>query len=881
MYHAKSYRAYWGKAKPTETQSPIWHPFAYHSLDVAAVAAALWDRSPAICRAFASAFKVPEDGSGRLRAWVLFFIALHDIGKLLALFQIKAPEAAALAWPGLDARKLQLGAGKGYHHGPEGFRLVKQDLIAWTGTPAGGKRKVWSRWAPWVAAVTGHHGDIPGEDDEGSAPKGYADPPIRDQDTAARRSWAEQAAALFLAPERLGLTDLPPDCDVPARNLLAGFCSLCDWVGSNTTYFPYRVSGVLELQYFADRLREIEQQDILAQLGLVAPILPYGGVPALLRDGENPRGIQVLVDTLSLAPGLTIIEAPTGSGKTEAALAHAWRLLAAGTADSIVFALPTQATANAMLARAEAFAGRAFGTANLVLAHGNSRLNREYQRLVDAGRASTAQGPEEASVQCAAWLASSRKRVFLGQVGVCTVDQTLLSVLPVRHNFVRGLGLNRSVLIVDEVHAYDAYMNGLLGVVLRRQKATGGSAILLSATLPAKVRSDLLAAWGTEGDAEAPYPAVWTTQERPATPLTVPDPERPLPRAIAVDLAKQPKAFPDAALIERILSAGHAGALVGIVMNTVDEAQCLTRLLRRATDLPVDLFHARFRLKDRQGIEQAVIDRYGREAVRSGGRILVATQVIEQSLDLDFDWMLTQICPVDLLFQRLGRLHRHDGRCRPDGFQRPACTFLCPEGNDYGVFELIYGDARLLWRTERLLAERDRIEFPGAYRDWIERVYAEDPWDDEPDDLYGKHLAYRDTCKDAADRARRLTAMSISQFGDDDERATSLTRDGEMSLTVLPLLDNGKLLDGESLKAMEDHDQAEALHLNSTPAPHSWKDPLAGFEWGEDGRIRLPMVPISPGAWASADGSYAYSVDFGLEKGGTSGQDDPTHTQPR
>lgn len=143
-----------------------------------------------------------------------------------------------------------------------------------------------------------------------------------------------------------------------------------------------------------------------------------------------------------------------------------------------------------MLERIEAFAAQVFGAANVVLAHGKREFSEAFQRLVTSGQRATAQGRIEAAVQCATWLASSRKRVFLGQIGVCTVDQVLLSVLPVRHKFVRGFGINKAVLIIDEVHAYDAYMHGLLGEVLRRQKATGGTVILLSATLPANVRGN-------------------------------------------------------------------------------------------------------------------------------------------------------------------------------------------------------------------------------------------------------------------------------------------------------------------------------------------------------------------------------------------------------
>jgi CRISPR-associated endonuclease/helicase Cas3 len=876
----EAYRCYWGKANTKDAADPTWHPFAYHSLDVAAVAAEYWERSPTIRRAFANAFAIGVEQQDQLRAWVLFFVALHDIGKLHALFLIKAPEVAALAWAEFDQRMVKCQAARDYGHGHEGFRLLKQELAVLTGADDRNVRKTWRQWRPWIAAVTGHHGEIPGENEEGRPPRGYAEPMIMEHDTNARRSWVEKAATLFLVPAGLCLSDSPPVGDIHARNLLAGFCSLCDWIGSNTDFFHYAAPDTAEGTYYEGRRRHIADLDLLKHLGLLAPILPYPGFSTLLREDEQPRGVQVMVDTLPLTAGLIIIEAPTGSGKTEAALAYAWRLLHTELAESIVFALPTQATANAMLTRAGGFGRCAFGSANLVLAHGNRSLNPEFQRLVDAGRTTTAQGREEAGVQCAAWLASSRKKVFLGQIGVCTVDQTLLSVLPVRHSFVRGFGLNRSVLIVDEVHAYDAYMNGLLGEVLRRQKAAGGSAILLSATLPAAVRAELLAAWGGEGGSEAPYPALWTIHDQAAIPLTVPDEQRPPERSVSVQLAKYPEAFPDYELIRRIAEAATAGAMVGIVMNTVDQAQRLNRLLRDSTDLPVDLFHARFRLKDRQGIEQSVIARYGREARRSGGRILVATQVIEQSLDLDFDWLLSQLCPVDLLFQRLGRLHRHD-RSRPPGFESPSCTVLCPDGEDYGVHELIYGDARLLWRTERLLAERERIEFPAAYRDWIEKTYSTSAWNEEPTQVLESHYAWIQAKKNATAEASYLISSTVKDFRDDNNTATVLTRDGEMSLTVLPLLEGERTLDGTKLSALDDHERVEALLLNAVTAPCSWKESLMGYAFDDDGRIKLPMCSTSPGAWASSDGRFVYTVEFGLERVAAAGPEDPPRPHPR
>ncbi|OGS99824.1 MAG: CRISPR-associated helicase/endonuclease Cas3 [Gallionellales bacterium RBG_16_56_9] len=862
---------YWGKADEKYPAEPKWHPLAYHCLDVAAVAASWWDASPTIQRTFLAAFGCTQLQKNQLRVWILFFTALHDLGKFDVRFQLKAPDALAATWRplGKEDHGLSLNDITRFDHGWAGMAWANQEYQSWLGQADVG-REMWEQWNPWLAAVTGHHGDfyLPRMDglrlDTNEA--------IIEHDQRARSEFVAELSALFLEPESIGLSlcEMPPTCSTSAQALLAGFCAVCDWIGSNTDVFLYQKPDTALTDYFAASVEKIQADDVLHRFGLLAKAMDYKGVSALLKSEESPRGVQVLVDSLPTTPGLTLIEAPTGSGKTEAALAYAWRLLDQGIADSIVFALPTQATANAMLTRAEVFAKIVFGDANVVLAHGKSKLNSEFDRLVIAGQRRTAQGKEEAAVQCAAWLANSRKRVFLGQMGVCTVDQVLLSVLPVRHKFVRGFGLNKSVLIVDEVHAYDAYMHGLLGEVLRRQKTIGGSAILLSATLPAGVRAKLLEAWESSGVADAPYPALWHATQGAASCTTVPDEHRPERREVMTECIKLPGAFPNDEVIGRIIAAAETGARVAVVMNLVDDAQRLARLLRDKTAINVDVFHARYRFMDRQAKEKAVTDNYGRKAVRDKGRILVATQVVEQSLDLDFDWMLTQICPVDLLFQRLGRLHRHQREHRPAGFELPRCTVLSVEGEDYGLHKLIYGNTRVLWRTERLLAGAVTIVFPEAYRDWIEQVYQRDDWVEEPDAVYSDYLAWTGEQGRREAEAKRLTTLTVSNFRDEDSATTKLTRDGEMSLTVLPIQPDGRLLDGQMLSALNERDLAETLNLNAAPVPASWEKRLKDCRLENEGYLagyrQLEMSADGHGGWSAMGGKFRYSKDFGLER---------------
>jgi len=250
----------------------------------------------------------------------------------------------------------------------------------------------------------------------------------------------------------------------------------------------------------------------------------------------------------------------------------------------------------------------------------------------------------------------------------------------------------------------------------------------------------------------------------------------------------------------------------------------------------------------------------------------VATQVVEQSLDLDFDWLITQLCPVDLLFQRLGRLHRHNRMYRPVGFEKPLCTVLLPQDQNFGPHGKIYSNTRVLWRTAEKLANTPdgKIIFPQAYRAWIEAVYQEAPWENEPPEQTTAFEAFKDTIEfvkkylasQMVERARNMTP-----FNDSDDAIIAVTRDGDMNLTVVPFcrsLEGRTLMDGTVLEALEENDQIEALSLNSIGVPKSW-----AYSLGEavDGKYWLEMELEGQGFRAAVKGTtFRYHKDIGLEK---------------
>lgn len=849
--------SYWGKARPVAEGAAPFHSFACHSLDVIAVAGQWLKSSPVLERSLCAG-----EQPRTVRAWVQFFLGLHDIGKLDVRFQAKAPHVLHMLAP--ERTRYLTGVPRSftdYDHGEMGYRWVLAELDTYIEPISGDDELLqvyWDAWRPWLAAVTGHHGSLPKKTEPPR--KNVIPMPLRSIDREARAAWVAMLEGIFLVPEGLSLRDLPPS----APPLLAGFCSVADWLGSNTDYFPYVGSLPNPDDYLASR--SDRAQAVLRAAGLLSRPTPLGGMAALFPE-RQPRQVQSLVDRIPRAAGLTLIEAPTGSGKTEAALSYAAHLLATNCADSIVFALPTQATANAMLDRLKSVATRLFPECdvNVLIAHGKSQYNPTFIDLRAAARPATVQRDADALVQCAEWLAQSRKRAFLGQIGVCTIDQVLLSVLPVRHAFVRTLGIGRSVLIVDEVHAYDSYMYGLLEEVLRRQKTAGGAAVLLSATLPYVQRRRLARAWGLkeELDASAPYPLVTHIDADGKRSFFQPDDaHRPESRSIGVELRLEPEGFPGADTCAQILAAARAGARVAVICNLVDHAQRLARLLRDITvDVPIDLFHARYQFCDRQARELLVQERYGPNASRKCGRVLVATQVVEQSLDLDFDWMVTQLCPVDLLFQRLGRLHRHE-RSRPSGFERAMVSVLVPQELDFGRHKHIYGNVRVMWRTKQMIMNNAQIEFPAAYRDWIERVYAEDDWPEEPEEIVEAWDKWYVKQAAAWEDAQQLARGEATAY-DDDDRIQIFTRDGEMSLTVLPLKD-GALLNGRAIESLEEWERGEAVNQHSVAVPASWKSFLPP---AHEGVYCLSMHEADEG-WIADLGEVRlqYTEEYGLER---------------
>jgi len=710
-------------------------------LDTAAVADAMWSEvltDGARARTAAS-LQIALRGAA---AWVAFLAGLHDLGKACPAFQGQEPAARALLRDaGFWFPRLAIKA----PHGIVTARALQETL------PVFGVSRQLAGELGTLAG--GHHGIFPSATDLQNLP----------EDASGDARWRDARAQLArLLAQTLALPrDATPErLDKPSAMILAGFISVTDWIASNEEFFPHAANRweapCIDPARYWQQAR-LNAAHALATLGWIA--CPHAGSTASFESlfpGRAARPIQQAAAGLadvSDGPSLVIIEAPMGEGKTEAALLLADRWAASLGRRGCYFALPTQATSNQMFGRVcEFLSGRyASDAVNLQLLHGHAALSAEFQELLRKGNRLFAPtsicqedaGGDVASVAAAEWF-THRKRGLLAPFGVGTIDQVLLAVLQTRHVFVRLFGLSDKTVVIDEVHAYDTYMSTLLERLLEWLAALDVSVVLLSATLP-KARGRALLEAYARGRQQAPerlpdaaYPRItWADGVRlgarsvPASPqscrlLSLEWVDGSLP-----DAEQEP--FPLGEQLSRALAGGGCAA---VICNTVGRAQQVYLRLKRyfpssaGDGLPLDLLHSRFLFEDREAREHRCLARFskpGAETRRPDRAVLVSTQIIEQSLDLDFDLIVSDLAPADLLLQRSGRLHRHK-RERPDALRLPALWVCAPEQDADGlpVFgranEAVY-DAHALLRSWLELKDRTAIRIPDEVEELIEAVY--------------------------------------------------------------------------------------------------------------------------------------------------------------
>ncbi|HVX30331.1 MAG TPA: CRISPR-associated helicase Cas3', partial [Nitrolancea sp.] len=534
--------------------------------------------------------------------------------------------------------------------------------------------------------------------------------------------------------------------------MLTGFLILCDWLGSDEHFFPPESSISLADYPMVSRARA---ERSVTRTGFLneRPPVHWSGFGSVFPAIDQPRPLQEAIEQLPVAefgwPSLYIIEAPTGEGKTEAALALARMIAATGPSDEFYFALPTTATSNQMHDRVREYLDRIYdGEVAAKLIHGQAALYEESLKSHAYGSVTDLESPA-ASVPV--WF-SPKKLALLAPFGVGTVDQAELTVLSARHYMLRLFGLAGKVVIIDEVHAYDTYMSTIIDHALRWLASIGTSVILLSATLPVARHREMARAFlkglspspnmpaAADEPASLPYPviALYGASGMHRCAPEASQSHRLLEIEFVPDRVKEgaDRSLDGTDEAQRLLQLVEGGGAICRITNTVDRAQAIYRALRDRASSGVKLYlvHARMPGDDRLLREQSITERVGPDSDRSiSDRIIVVgTQVLEQSLDLDFDYMISDHAPLDLLLQRAGRLHRHRQRERPAAFQSARLDIVlsldADGGPKFGASAFVY-QPFVLWKSWLVLRSRldangrVQLSLPDDYRPLIEATY--------------------------------------------------------------------------------------------------------------------------------------------------------------
>jgi CRISPR-associated endonuclease/helicase Cas3 len=643
----------WGKA---DRDGGKRHHLAHHSGDVAAVLVSLLQIPAFRQRADAA---LDRQVSREEVACLGALAFLHDIGKLATGFQVKAWDHN----PGVTPRG----------HVQCGWLWLRQDEAA---DALGGHAKHLAKWGPdiemWFRLLFAHHGrpvPPPGE----SWGRDAFDPALG-YDWKGEECVMGEALVTWFPEIR---DHAPPPLTHEFAHFYAGLLALADWVGSDREAFEFVER--FDPAYWTTALARAGQR--LRSVGLDSSDARLAGPAAwpLLSDHPAPRPSQQIVADVETTERLVILEAETGAGKTEAALWRFARLFEAREVDALYFAVPTRAAARQLQARVNGALKRMFAdpVPEAVLAIPGQAL---------AGEAKGTRLPEfrtrwddTAAARPSRWAAEHATRFLAAQIAVGTVDQVMMAGLKVKHAHLRGTAISRALVVIDEVHASDAWMTRIQRKLVDDHIALGGHAMLMSATLGAVARAD----WRGEqlpsfADAQgAPYPAVWTKSDCWSVPDSMVG-----QKSVAIGAHS---GWRDTDASVAAIEAARAGACVLVIRNTVDRARETWRACVDAApdmvfsidDVPT-LHHSRFAAEDRARLDARVEAVLGARR-GSSGMILVGTQTLEQSLDIDADFLVTDLCPMDVLLQRIGRLHRH-ARNRPKGFESAAAVVLCPEG---------------------------------------------------------------------------------------------------------------------------------------------------------------------------------------------------------
>lgn len=683
------------------------------------------------------------------------------------------------------------------------------------------------------------------------------------------------------------LPELDGSSNAPLAALLLGVVILSDWIASSEEFSD---SEDWIDDDSADRIIDARMKKFLTASGLL-PVRTHWGKefyalwPNIPRTGIRPlqEATEMLFSESAERFRVVLMEAPMGEGKTEAGMYAAIQMMQQWGKDGFYMALPTAATSNQMVGRMREMLGMNDVDCTVRLLHAMAWLSESIPPA----------NSEDESTNLSQWLAPSR-RALLGQYAVGTVDQAMLAATNVKYGVLRLLGLANKVLIIDEIHSYDVYMTEIILRLLSWCKALDIPVVMLSATLPPALKEKLLKPYGT-GTPPQSYPAITAISE--SGEIAVRHIDRTVKQQEVIvktaPFLKKPDEIARLA-VEQV----SGGGCICVLMNTVKDAQKVYQAVKRIFDGEAMLFHAQFPAAQRDRIEKSCIEKFGKDKSRRPKRsILVATQVVEQSLDVDFDAMITAVAPIDLLIQRMGRVFRHDDTLRPSGNKMPLLRVLLPEdGETFGVNECIYPKC-LLQQSMHLLKERSCVRIPEdlaqlvaeGYDPALARPEEAEAWLDMMMENSSKASAGQIYMLSPPDKAFSPCAKNDPLFRDDEDDSflSVKTRLGEPTLRIA-LLDAGlykkireysRLVDGREMAVVFDSGLAKAVmeqsvsvakkcveRLLSAPDAHGIRGSglLAGVEilLAEKGSFECS------GGWIKFDPELGVIIKEGAEKNG-------------
>ncbi|MES9903412.1 MAG: CRISPR-associated helicase Cas3' [Sedimenticola sp.] len=746
--------------------------------------------------------------------------ALHDLGKISPGFQRKCKawlnenSLTEIEHNGCWDTAMESNHGKVSHAAIQSF-LTKQ----------GSDRKT----SKYVSAVLGaHHGYLSRPKDSGYRPEKATAEPYSNIDwdseriTNARMIWNQ-----FLE------VNIPFSIleESPSLWWLAGLTTVADWIGSNEHYFlPDQQADKNDPSSIA--------RHALDAIGFRKPAFVHSlSFHNLFHDTDKPdnrwtpNDMQEKAIVTIRGPGVYVIEAPMGMGKTEAALWAAYQLLVSGKASGIYFALPTQATSNRIHVRMNEFLRRITSEADTSrLIHGNSWLMDCDYCISPTSTEAKGKAADDARLG-RDWF-SSTKRALLAPFGVGTVDQALLGVVAAKHFFVRHFALAGKVVILDEVHSYDIYTGTLIDKLITTLEGLGCTVIVLSATLTGKRRGKIISLQGdTDGDAKLPYPLITgRTEGELLDPAAATPPES---KKIVVDFVSTEKGAEEAIELAR-----NGGAVIWIC-NTVYAAQDQYKHFTNQVqdEFPIGLLHSRFPFWRREKLEDEWMARFGKDGATRCGSILVSTQIVEQSVDLDADLLITELAPTDMLLQRLGRLWRHDRQGRPSSSPR-LCIIDETKSLDelrimkpkaivkvFGGKASVYAPYALLRSLEvwkALNTTSGRVEIPSQIRPLIESTYETiekepETWTELSDKWFGTDSAR----KMEANRNCNLWQVALE---DAEGVQTRLNEVPTIALVLCRTLTGNEAIFIDQTKGIFGDDQyrlstAQSIHKNLVKVP--------------------------------------------------------------